>query len=92
MSYRKFLDHDGRRWEVRAVSKSDWRFDPLVDNSERPRRVAPPLFAGDDPFELSQEDLRRILDDAKPMPSAPKKSPFKDDYEPEEKTSPFRDS
>ena len=92
MSYRKFFDEEGRRWEVRAVSKSDWRFDPIVGNTDRPRRGVPPLYAGDDPFELSQEDLRKLLAEASPMSGAPKKSPFKDDYEPVEKKSPFGDT
>jgi len=91
VSYRRFFDREGERWEVRAVSKSDWRFDPVAGPPSRPRRGAPPLYAGDDPFELSQEDLQRILEAASPMAAAPKKSPFKDDFEPAAKKSPFKD-
>ena len=95
MSHRKFSDRRGNRWEVRVASRSEWRFEPLSGNPGTPYRVRPPLYAGDDPFELSERELRSILGNATPNPKAdretPDASPFGDVYEPRRKKSPFLD-
>ncbi|MYE33309.1 MAG: hypothetical protein F4X23_00450 [Gemmatimonadales bacterium] len=95
MSHRKFADRDGTRWEVRVSSKHEWRFDPVPGNPRAPRRARPPLYAGDDPFELSERELQSILGNATPNPKAgretPDASPFGDVYEPRRKKSPFLD-
>lgn len=101
MSARKFQDEQGRRWQVTARSKRDWRFEPLRGNPAAPRRAVPPLYA-DDPFELSERELRKILATASPRggrsspaepPSSRPRSPFLDDEEPpsERPRSPFGD-
>ena len=91
MSHRKFSDRDGRRWEVRVTSKADWHFEPIMGNPEPPRRGAPPLYAGDDPFELSEMELQSILGAATPKETGPRTSPFGDAYEAPKKKSPFLD-
>lgn len=102
MSHRKFSDRGGRAWEVRVRSKREWGFEPVGGNPEPRRSGSPPLYAGDDPFELSEQELQRILDDARPEAGGPgsspsgdgggtKTSPFGDDYEAPKKASPFKD-
>lgn len=103
MSYRTFADAGGARWQVRVLSKSAWRFEPIGGNPADPRRGAPPLYAGNDPFELSDQELQRILADALPQAGgrggvgsgaeerATRRSPFGDVYEPPAKGSPFGD-
>lgn len=77
------------------ASRSEWRFEPLPGNPGAPRRVRPPLYAGDDPFELSEQELRSILGsatpDAKTGRGTPGASPFGDVHEPRRKKSPFLD-
>jgi len=103
MSHRRFVDSAGRRWEVRVASKGDWRFEPVSGNPSPRRRGDVPLYATD-PFELSEQELRTILDaareDAGASPGSPsgddaaagpRKSPFHDDWRPPERKSPFRD-
>lgn len=94
MSHRKFSDRRGNRWEVRVASRSEWRFEPLPGNPGTPNRVRPPLYAGDDPFELSEQELQSILGAATPETrtdrGTPRASPF-GDYEPRRKKSPFLD-
>ena len=94
MSHRKFSDRRGNRWEVRVASRSEWRFEPLPGNPATPHRVRPPLYAGDDPFELSEQELQSILGAAMPEErtdrGTPRASPF-GDYEPRRKKSPFLD-
>jgi len=53
--------------------------------------VRPPLYAGDDPFELSEQELQSILADAKPEPSELRHSPFGEDHPSARKTSLFGD-
>ena len=95
MSRRKFTDRRRQRWEVRVASRSEWRFDPLPGNPGPPQRVRPPLYAGNDPFELSEQELQSILGAATPETRTDRgvrrTSPFGDAYEPRRKTSPFLD-
>lgn len=102
MSHRKFLDRDGTRWEVRVSSKHEWRFEPVPGNPRAPRRARPPLYAGDDPFELSERELQTILAGGTQAPGArgpgsrepgeaPRASPFGDTHRPPKKKSPFLD-
>ncbi len=94
MSFRKFQDAAGRRWQVKVRAKQDWLLEPLSGNPARATPVVPPLYA-DDPFELSEEELRRILDDAggggaeAAGPGRP--SPFGDEYQPPAKPKLFGD-
>lgn len=67
MSFRKFRDEEGRRWQVRVASRSEWLLEPIGGTPGPARRGAAPLHAGSDPFEVSEEELRRILADARPV-------------------------
>ena len=98
MSHRKFADRDGTRWEVRVYSKHEWRFEPVSENPRAPRRARPPLYAGDDPFELSERELQTILGTGTRVAGhagragdAPGVSPFGDIPRPPKKKSPFLD-
>ena len=61
MSNRRFSDWQRKQWEVQVTSKSEWQFNPIGGNNASARRVCPPLYAGDDPFELSEQELQKIL-------------------------------
>jgi hypothetical protein len=77
MGHRRFTDREKQQWEVRTVSSSEWEFSPAGDNQARPRTVPPPGYEKD-PYELSQEELQRLLDTSAPQPVRPRKSPFGD--------------
>lgn len=79
MGQRRFRDRDGRGWEVRADSKYRWRFEPLRGNDQPQRAARPPGYT-DDPFELSEQELQRLLDTA-PRSERPGKKPplFRDE-------------
>jgi hypothetical protein len=77
MGFRRFTDRDKRVWEIRPVSRSEWEFGPSGENRERPRTVASPGYEKD-PFELSQEELQRLLDGASAAPARKGKNPFGD--------------
>ncbi|WP_419941347.1 hypothetical protein [Candidatus Palauibacter sp.] len=95
MSHRKFSDRGGNRWEIRVSSRAEWTFEPLPGNPNPPCRVRPPLYAGDDPFELSEQELQTIFGSATPETRAQRKpqglSPFGDVRKPRTKKSPFLD-
>ena len=98
MSHRKFSDRGGSRWEIRVSSRAEWTFEPLPGNPNPPCRVRPPLYAGDDPFELSEQELQTIFGGATPETRAQRAerkgsgaSPFGDDYKPQPRKSPFLD-
>jgi hypothetical protein len=101
MSHRRFVDGEGLSWVVKVITKGEWQFDPGSDHTSPPRLGHPPLYAGDDPFELSEEELRALLADARPKIGrsggssrgvAGRASPFGDIYEPPEKRPPFLDA
>ena len=95
MSHRKFSDRGGSRWEIRVSSRAEWTFEPLPGNPNPACRVRPPLYAGDDPFELSEQELQTIFGSATPETRAQSKpqdlSPFGDVHKPRTKKSPFLD-
>lgn len=79
MAHRKFRDRDGNGWEIRPESRQRWRFEPRRGNEEMPRFVTPPGYT-EDPFELSDKELQRMLDGGRPSQGiARKPSPFRDD-------------
>ncbi|MDP2480996.1 MAG: hypothetical protein Q8W51_08330 [Candidatus Palauibacterales bacterium] len=81
MGYRKFRDRDGGGWEIRDLSDRAWTFRPLRGNGGREVRVTPPPRI-DDPFELSAEELQKLLDGSRSSrPTRPPRSPFLDDLE-----------
>lgn len=77
MGFRTFTDRDGRVWEVRDRSSREWEFSPGRDNPGPSRFVPSPGYEKD-PFELSIDELQRLLD-AAPLPTQrERKSPFMD--------------
>lgn len=66
MGYRRFADGRGGRWEIRIESSGEWRFEPVSGTSLPASRGRPPLYARD-PFELSEPELQRILESARPI-------------------------
>lgn len=77
MAHRTFTDRNSRQWAIRERSRTEWEFEPIADNPEHPRMVAAPSYERD-PYELSQEELQRLLDESGPLPERRAKSPFKD--------------
>ena len=78
MGYRRFVDRDGRAWELRDVTRSEWELVPESgDTADRFRIPAPNYEA--DPFELSGEEVQRLVD-KRPDNSRrkPPQSPFLD--------------
>lgn len=77
MAHRRFTDRDSYEWEVRVRTKGEWDLEPVGGNPHRARSVAAPGYETD-PFELSKEELQRLLDASSAPSSRVKKSPFKD--------------
>jgi hypothetical protein len=79
MGYRRFNDRRGDAWEVKDQSRSEWEFVPVSRESEKPVWVPAPGYEGD-PFELSLEELQRMLEAAQAEQArrGKKKSPFGD--------------
>ncbi len=77
MGFRTFTDRDGRVWEVRERSSSEWEFSPGRGNSNPARFVAAPGYEKD-PYELSIDELQRLFDSAPVPKPSQRKSPFKD--------------
>ncbi|MFQ5890457.1 MAG: hypothetical protein ACE5JR_10450 [Gemmatimonadota bacterium] len=77
MGFRKFVDREGSSWEVRPVSDREWRFEPLPGNRKPRVSVRAPGYERD-PFELSVQELQRLLDGAGGQRGQRPPSPFKD--------------
>ena len=77
MGFRRFKDREGCAWEVRVRSRDEWEFEPVAENPGPARAGAAPGYEAD-PFELSVEELQRLLDTARPPRGPSKPSPFKD--------------
>jgi len=77
MAYRRFTDRDGHVWEVRDSSRSEWVFEPMPGNP-RPRVEVPAPGYESDPFEMSVEEVQRLLDGSPPPRRTPRPSPFLD--------------
>jgi hypothetical protein len=77
MGYRKFVDRDGNEWEVRDLSKTGWELVPIASNRQPARSVPVPTYEAD-PFELSEQELQKLLDGGGDARSHLKKSPFKE--------------
>lgn len=78
MSYRKFKDRSGAVWQVRDESLGRWVFAPEPGNLSDRRTVAAPGYT-DDPFELSDAELQRLLDGSQPDGGSKRPpSPFKE--------------
>lgn len=77
MGYRKFTDRDGRQWEIQDRYSSQWEFVPQPGNVGKRTSVRPPGYEKD-VFELSQEELQRLLDSVEAPPVSRKPNPFGD--------------
>ena len=77
MGDRRFVDRDGQRWEVRVRGRSEWAFEPVEGNPGPARTATAPPYERD-PFELSIEELQRVLDAAPPPRARTKTNPFLD--------------
>jgi hypothetical protein len=79
MGYRRFDDKKGNTWEVRDRSGSQWDFEPVGGNPGRTVSVSAPGYQSD-PFELSVEELLRLLGDVTggQTPKKQRNSPFTD--------------
>jgi len=76
MARRTFADRSGNRWEV-IPGRSEWSFDPVEGNPGPGRLGAAPGYETD-PYELSVEELQRLLDAARPRGPSSRPSPFLD--------------
>lgn len=65
MGYRRFADRSGNVWEVRDRSRWEWEFIEVSKDSGERRAVEAPGHESD-PFELSDEELQKLVDDAGP--------------------------
>ena len=74
---RKFTDRDGNPWLVREDSRDRWKFEPLQGNRQSGFDINAPGYSKD-PYELSTEEMQRILDANQITRRQPKKSPFLD--------------
>ncbi len=77
MANRTFSDRAGERWEIRVRSRSEWEFEPIEGNAGPARLIAPPGYESD-PYEMSVEELQRLLDAAAPRRAPKTKNPFLD--------------
>jgi hypothetical protein len=77
MAHRRFQDRSGQRWEVRVRSRSEWEFEPVEGNPGPARAAAAPGYERD-PYELSVEELQRVLDASTAARSRTAKNPFLD--------------
>jgi hypothetical protein len=77
MGYRRFTDRDGKTWEVRDVSSSEWELVAVSGSDRRALRVRAPSYEAD-PFELSGEELQRIIDAGGGGTGPRRNSPFLD--------------
>ena len=77
MAFRKFTDRGGLEWEIRPAQRNQWEFSPVGDNPGPARTVQAPGYERD-PYELSREELQRLLDGSSSAAPRTKKSPFVD--------------
>jgi len=77
MGYRRFTDRDGVTWEVRDAAFAEWHLLPIGEPGTLPVRVRAPVQERD-PFEVSTEELQRMLDAERPRGASRAKNPFKD--------------
>ncbi len=77
MGFRTFVDRDGHKWEIRPATRDRWELAPVDDNPGPARSVPPPGYEPD-PYELSKEELQRLLDQSSVHRPRDVKNPFGD--------------
>lgn len=73
--HRRFRDPAGHEWEVRPRTRDEWEFSPVADNPGPARLGRAPTYERD-PYELSIEELGRLLAAASAQPRRARPSPF----------------
>lgn len=63
--YRRFEDAQGEGWEIRPQENFKWQFVPLEGN-EAIRKIVTPPPQVDDPFDLDEHELQKLLDSGIP--------------------------
>ena len=58
---RRFQDAQGNGWEIDAGEDFKWHFVPLED-TDRIRTIVTPPPEVDDPFDLDEHELQKLLD------------------------------
>lgn len=74
---RRFRDPAGHEWEVRPRSRDEWEFSPVGENPGPARLGLAPSYERD-PYELSAEELARLLAAAVAPTRRIRPSPFAD--------------
>ena len=77
VGYRRFTDRGGAAWEVRDMSFTEWQMVPVGQPGVAVVRVRAPVQERD-PFEVSTEELQRMLDAERPRGAPRARNPFKD--------------
>ncbi len=79
MGYRRFIDREGRAWEVRDINTYEWELVPESGDTGDRFRMPTPNYERD-PFELSNEEVQRLVDKGQQQTrrKGPPKSPFVD--------------
>ncbi|MFQ5551087.1 MAG: hypothetical protein ACE5FJ_07620 [Gemmatimonadales bacterium] len=75
MGYRRFVDRDGNEWEVKDRYQSEWELVPVGGNRGSTVRVKPPTYESD-PYEMSNEEIQRLLDSEGGSRGPKRPSPF----------------
>lgn len=63
--HRRFEDARQDAWEIHAQEEFKWHFVPLEGN-DKIRKIATPPPEADDPFELDEQELQKLLDSGIP--------------------------
>lgn len=63
--HRRFEDARGDSWEIQPKANFKWQFVPLEGNDHIRKIVTPPPEV-DDPFDLTEKELERLLDSGIP--------------------------
>ena len=63
--HRRFEDARGNSWEIRPEEDYKWYFVPLEGNDSTRKITTPPPEA-DDPFDLDEDELQKLLDSGIP--------------------------
>lgn len=58
---REFEDREGTTWTIRTAQDFKWYFEP-ADGAEATRHIVTPPPNVDDPSELDDEELQKLLD------------------------------
>lgn len=63
--YRRFEDAKNEGWEIRPQENFKWQFVP-VEGNDAVRKIVTPPPQVDDPFDLDEHELQKLLDSGIP--------------------------